>query len=111
MTAAPLVSIVTSRPMELLCMYFLKIEPDSRDTRNVLVITDHFTRYAYAIPTRDQKATNVAKVLWENVFVHYGFPERLHSDQGRDFESRVIKELCSLLGIQKEPYKPLPSTR
>ena len=70
-----------------------KIEPDSRDTRNVVVITDHFTSYAYAIPPRDQKATTVAKALWENVYVHYGFPERLHSDQGRDFESRVIKDI------------------
>ena len=109
LTAAPLVSIVTTRPMELLCMDFLKIEPDARDTRNVLVITDHFTRYAFAIPTRDQKATTVAKALWENVFIHYGFPERLHADQGRDFESAVIKEMCKLLNIKKSrssPYHP-----
>lgn len=81
-------------------MDFLKIEPDSRNTQNVLVLTDHFTRYAFAFPTRDRKATTVAKVLWEHVFVHYGFPERLHSDQGRDFESRVIQELCKTLGIR-----------
>ncbi|KAK7898562.1 hypothetical protein WMY93_019415 [Mugilogobius chulae] len=107
--AAPLVNIQTSRPMELVCMDFLSIEPDSHNIKDILVITDHFTKYATAIPTRDQKALTVAKCLWEQFFLHYGFPERLHSDQGRDFESQVIKELCALVGTKKvrtSPYHP-----
>lgn len=107
--AAPLVNIQTSRPLELVCMDFLPIEPDSHHTRDILVITDHFTKYAVAIPTRDEKALTVARTLWEQFLVHYGFPERLHSDQGRDFESQVIKELCVLVGTRKvrtSPYHP-----
>ncbi len=107
--AAPLVNITTSRPLELVCMDFLSLEPDRSNIKDILVITDHFTRYAVAIPTRNQKAQTVAKCLWDNFLVHYGFPEKLLSDQGPDFESKLIKELCGIAGIRKvrtTPYHP-----
>ncbi len=78
---APLVNIVTSRPLELVCMDYLSLEPDGKGTKNILVITDHFTKYAVAVPTSDQKVKTVAKALWNHFLIHYGFPERLHSDQ------------------------------
>ncbi|KAJ7994978.1 hypothetical protein DPEC_G00255140 [Dallia pectoralis] len=107
--AAPLVNIIATRPLELVCMDFLSVEPDSSNTKDILVITDHFTKYAVAVPTPNQKARTVAKSLWDHFFVHYGIPEKLHSDQGPDFESRTIKELCELIGTQKirtTPYHP-----
>ncbi|XP_061921885.1 uncharacterized protein LOC133662165 [Entelurus aequoreus] len=107
--AAPLVNIETTRPLELLCMDYLSLEPDKSGTKDILVITDHFTKFAVAIPTSNQKARTVAKCLWENFMVHYGMPEKLHSDQGPDFESRLIKELCQVAGIHKvrtTPYHP-----
>lgn len=73
----------------------------------MLVVTDHYTRYAQAFATKDQKVSTVAKVLWEQYFVHYGLPRRVHSDQ--DFESCLIPELLSLLGLKKSrttPYHP-----
>lgn len=44
-----------------------------------------------------------------NFFVHNGIPEKLHSNQGPDFESRKIKELCKFICTQKirtTPYHP-----
>ncbi|KAL2092168.1 hypothetical protein ACEWY4_011966 [Coilia grayii] len=107
--AAPLHQIVSQGPMDLVCMDFLSMEPDSKGVSNVLVVTDRFTRYAQAFPTKSQKAHVVAKVLMEKYFIHYGLPARIHSDQGRDFESRLIRELLTLMGIRKSrttPYHP-----
>ncbi|XP_037831365.1 uncharacterized protein LOC119616983 isoform X4 [Kryptolebias marmoratus] len=107
--AAPLINIQTSRPLELLCMDFLTIEPDSSNTKDILVLTDHFTKFAVAIPTPNQKAKTVAKYLWNEFMVYYGIPERIHSDQGTDFESKLIKELCEVVGMKKSrttPYHP-----
>lgn len=107
--SSPLNQITSNGPLDLVCIDFLQIEPDSKGVANVLVVTDHYTRYAQAFPTKDQKSVTVAKVLWEKYFVHYGLPARIHSDQGRDFESRLIKELLLMLGIRKSrtsPYHP-----
>lgn len=106
---APLHQITSTGPMDLVCIDFLSVEPDSKGMSNVLVITDHFTRYAQAFPTKNQKAQTVAKVLMDKYFVHYGLPARIHSDQGRDFESHLIRDLLRMMGVRKSrttPYHP-----
>ncbi|XP_029968702.1 uncharacterized protein LOC115403829 [Salarias fasciatus] len=106
---APLHQITSRGPMDLVCIDFLSIEADSKGMNSVLVVTDHFTRYAQAFPTKNQKAQTVAKILVDKFFVHYGLPTRIHSDQGRDFESRLIQDLLKMMGVRKSrtsPYHP-----
>lgn len=57
-------------------MDFLSLEPDSSNTKDILVLTDHFTKFAIAVPTSNQTARTVAKCLWDNLIVCYGIPER-----------------------------------
>ena len=95
-TPAKLVVVDSTYPMDLVCMDFLSLEMSSGGYEHILVITDHFTRYAQAIPSRNQTAKTTAKLLFDNFVCHYGFPARLHSDQGRNFESQVIKECVPL---------------
>lgn len=101
--------ITSNGPFDLVCIDFLSIEPDLKGIGNVLVVTDNFTRYAQAYPTKDQKVLTVAKVLVDKFLIHSGLPARIHSDQGRDFESNLIKELLGVMGIRKSrtsPYHP-----
>ena len=65
------------------------------------MITDHFSRYAQAILTRNQTAKTTARVLFDNFVVHYCFPVRIHSDQGANFESMLIKELRKIARVEE----------
>ena len=98
---APLVSVVTTQPLELVCVDFLTLETSKGGSQHVLVITKHFTHYAQVIPTRNMSAKTTAEAIFNNFIVHYGMPKRLHSDQGANFESRIIRELCQVTGCQK----------
>ena len=99
--AAEMVNIVSTAPMEVVCIDYLSLERSKGGYENILVITDHYTRYAQAIPTCNLTAQTTAKALFENFFLHYGFPARIHSDQGANFESKLIQSLCSLTGMWK----------
>ena len=91
-------------------MDILSLEPSKDNIENVLVITDHFIRYAQTFPSRTQTAQATAKILWENFICHYGFPEKFISDKGRNFESELIKDLCRIANVEKirtTPYYPM----
>ena len=69
--------------------------------KNVLMMTDHFTRYALAVVMKDQTAKTVAKVFYECFIAVFGAPAKLLSDRGVNFTSALVEELCSAFGIQK----------
>ena len=107
---AKLTNILPSYPLQLVAMDLLGPLPESSQKNSyVLVVSDYFTRWteAYALP--NQEAGTVAKKLVDEFLFRFSLPEQLHSDQGRQFESRVIKELAHLLQIRKTrttPYHP-----
>lgn len=89
-------------PMDVISVDIMGPFPES-DTGNkyILVAGDHFSKWmeAYAIP--DPEATTVARKLVDELFCRFSVPTHLHSDQGKQFESQVMKEICTILGIVK----------
>ena len=106
---APLHNIEATQPLELVHLDYLQIEPSKGNIETVLIVTDYFTRYAQAYPSKTQTALATAKLLWNNFIIHYGFPNKIISDQGRNFESELLPNLCEVAGVQKlrtTPYNP-----
>ena len=74
---APLCPIRVYMPLELVHVDFTSIETDMElnkppGVKNVLVITDHFMRYAMAFVKKDQTAKTVARVLYEELCSMFG---------------------------------------
>ena len=70
---------------------------------------DYFTRWGEAYPVPNMEAVTVVTVLTNEMFFRFSPPERLHSDQGRQFESKLVKEVCRVLQVEKSrtsPYHP-----
>lgn len=101
--------LLASSPNEILAIDFTLLEPSQNGLENVLVMTNVFSKYTLAIPTRDQRAPTVAQALISEWFYKFGVPARIHSDQGRNFESSLIQQLCILYEVEKSrttPYHP-----
>ncbi|XP_064881138.1 uncharacterized protein K02A2.6-like [Oncorhynchus nerka] len=75
--------------------------------RWVLTAMDYFTKWpeAYALP--DQEAETIVDALTAGMFSRFGAAESIHSDQGRNFESRVFATMCERLGMHKTRTTPL----
>ena len=67
----PLLNIEASQPLKLINLDYLKIEPRKGNIENVLVITDHFTRYAQAFPSKTQTALATGNLMWTNFILNY----------------------------------------
>ena len=107
---APLQNVVAGYPMQIVAVDIVgPISPSTTGNAYILVASDNFTKWveAYAIP--NQEAVTVAMKLVDEFFCRFSVPEQLHSDQGCQFESGVLQEVCRLLKIYKScttPYHP-----
>ncbi|GFU92310.1 retrovirus-related Pol polyprotein from transposon 412 [Trichonephila clavipes] len=73
----------------------------------LLVVMDYFTKWPEVYPIPDQEVPTVAEAVVQHWISRYGVPLQLHSDQGRNFVSAVLKGVCELLGIDKTKTTPL----
>ena len=99
---APLGSMPVGTTMDRLSTDVLGPLPlTPRGNRFILTVMDYFTKWVEIIPIPDQSASTCAEKIVNEVIARYGCPLDLHSDQGRNYESTIFKEMCALLGIRK----------
>ncbi len=97
-------------PWELLQLDFIGPLPSAKGGyRYCLVIIDKFSKWVEAIPTRNNSANTVARVVANQILPLWGAPIQIESDQGTHFTGQVMKQICQMLNIKQRfhiPYRP-----
>ena len=98
------------RPFERIAVDFIGPLPtSSKGNSHILVFVDYATRWPEAFATRNQLAVTVAELFVDHILCRHGAPGELLSDQGRNFLSKVIQEICQVCRtrkIQTPAYSP-----
>lgn len=90
-----------------------KIITSAQGNSYILTVICILTKYAIAIPVPDTGAEAAARALVEKVFLIYGYPEKITSDNHKTFESGLFKNINKLLKIHHvftSPFTPKSNT-
>ena len=84
--------ILVFYPMELVHLDFLTLggKADNSRSVNILIVTGHFMKTCTSICDTKQTAMNGCSNHVGEFLVHYGWPEKILTDQGKSFETTLI---------------------
>ena len=106
----PLTNYHAGTPMEMVHLDFIGPLPKTlKGNEHILLMVDQFTKWVECIPLPSQTAEVTATAAINEFFCRFGYPFRIFTDQGRNFENSLFTNVCKLLQIHKsrtKPYRP-----
>ena len=99
---------VPALPMEFICMDLVgPISPQTeKGNRYILTVIDMLTGYTIAVPITDKRSETVCKAYRDSVYCIFGGSSRILTDNGTEFKSREMKQICEDLEV-KQVFSPV----
>lgn len=102
----------TKQPMKItdtLRRAFEKVQMDivgplpttKKGNRYLLTLQDNLTKYSDAIPLPNIDSISIAVTFAKQFISRFGCPRAIHNDQGSNFVSRIMGNVCKIFKIQK----------
>lgn len=99
----------SERPFQHLYIDLLGPYPRSKAGNTfIFIVLDHFSKFILLKPLRNATSAEIIKFMEKEVFHMFGVPERIMSDNGKQFVSKYMNELCNTYGV-KQIFTPLYS--
>ena len=93
-------SVPIGKPWQMVAVNILEVPASFINNHYLLVIQDHFTKWVEVVPMPDQTTMRIVSAITE-IFCSLGIPDLLHSDQGRNFESLILRKTLKAFGTNK----------
>lgn len=75
------------------------LEDENDGYRYCLSVVDHFSNFTWAKPLKTKEAHETAAHLYD-IFLEFGAPKYLQSDNGGEFVNHVVEQLAANFGIE-----------
>ena len=103
------ITTTAAEPLEKLYMDIVVLPESDLGNKYGLVVQDDLTRYLIVAPMNNQESETVARTFVEHVICKFGTPLEIVTDNGSNFVSSLMKNICKILKIKKittSPYNP-----
>ena len=78
----------------------------TKQAKFLVIAIDYFTKGVEVEPLATILEKNVKNFIWKGVICRFGIPWVLISDNGKQFDNRLFRELCSQLNIKNHYSSP-----
>ena len=106
----PILKLSMNEPFEMVVIDCVSLPVTVRGNVGMVVMVDHKSKFAYAVPVRNKTSENVARVVSQNLLpMCVCKPSKMLSDNGPEFVGRPFENMLREWGIdhvRTTPYVP-----